>query len=134
VIVQCRNADYLSRSHAIEVTHMHQRIKISPLVIAIIIAVVGQAVILLNDFGPGKGSGSGNGMITAAAVSRTGAIDIPVGPGNYSHGNGMIAPAPVSRAGAIEIPVGPGNHPHGNGMIEPAPVSRAGAIEIPTGP
>jgi hypothetical protein len=134
VIVQCRNANYLSCSHAIEAAHMHQRIKISPVIIAVIVAVVGQAVILLNDFGPGKGSGSGNGMITAAAVSRAGAIDIPVGLGNHSHGNGTIAPAPVSRAGAIDIPVGPGNHPHGSGMITPAPVSRAGAIDIPVGP
>jgi hypothetical protein len=134
VIVQCRNVNYLSCSHAIEVTHMHQRIKISPVVIAVTVAVVGQAAILLNDFGPGKGSGGGNGMITAAAVSRAGAIEIPVGPGNHSHDNGMIAPAPVSRADAIDIPVGPGKHPHGNGMITPAPVSRAGAIDIPTGP
>ncbi len=134
VIVEYRNAHYLNCSHAIEATHMHQRIKISPAVIAVIVAVVGQAAILLNDFGPGKGSGSGNGMITAAAVSRAGAIEIPVGPGNHSGGNGMPTPAPVERAGAIEIPVAPGNHPHGGGMVTAAAVARAGAIEIPTGP
>jgi hypothetical protein len=38
--------------------------------------------ILLNDFGPGNGSqGSGNArMITAVAVSRAGAIEIPSEP------------------------------------------------------
>jgi hypothetical protein len=48
-------------------------------VIAIIVAVVGQAAILLNDFGPTKDSGSSN-MITAAAVARAGAIETPAGP------------------------------------------------------
>jgi hypothetical protein len=131
VIVECCTAHYLNCSHAIEVTLMHQRIKMSPVVIAIVVAVFGQAAILLNDFGPGKGSGSSN-MITA--VARAGAIEIPVGPGNHSSGNGMITPAPLARAGAIEIPVGPGNHAHGSGMVTAAAVARAGAIEIPTGP
>jgi hypothetical protein len=58
---------------------MHWRIKISPVAIAIIVAVVGQAAILLNDFGPTKDSGSSN-MITAAAVARAGAIETPAGP------------------------------------------------------
>jgi hypothetical protein len=46
------------------------------------VAVVGTAVILFNDFGPGNDSqGSGNArMITAAAVSRAGAIQIPSQP------------------------------------------------------
>ena len=50
-----------------------------PMVVAAIVAVVGQTVILLNDFGPGNDShGSGNArMITAAAVSKAGAIEIP---------------------------------------------------------
>jgi hypothetical protein len=113
---------------------MHQRIRLSPVVISIIVAVVGQAAILLNDFGPGKAAGSGGGMVTAAAVSRAGAIAIPVGPGNHSSGNGMITPAPVARAGAIEIPVDLGNHAHGSGMVTAGAVARAGAIEIPTGP
>jgi hypothetical protein len=51
-------------------------------VIAACIAVVGQAVILGNEFGPGsdlQGNGSAR-MITAAAVSRAGAIEIPSPP------------------------------------------------------
>jgi hypothetical protein len=58
---------------------MHWRIKISPVIIAIIVAVVGQAAILLNDFGPSKDPGSST-MITAAAVAKAGAIEIPEGP------------------------------------------------------
>jgi len=97
VIVECRSAHYLNCSHAIEVTHMHQRIKMSPAVIAVAITVLGQAAFLLNDFGSGKGSASSN-MISAAAVARAGAIEIPVGPGNHPSGNGMITEAPVARA------------------------------------
>jgi hypothetical protein len=50
-----------------------------PMAVAAIVAVVGQTVILLNDFGPGNDlQGSGNArMITAAAVSKAGAIEIP---------------------------------------------------------
>jgi hypothetical protein len=57
---------------------MHDQRKVLMLVAAIV-AVVGQTVILFNDFGPGNHSqGSGNAkMITAAAVSRAGAIEIP---------------------------------------------------------
>jgi hypothetical protein len=53
-----------------------------PLIVTVIVAVVGTAGILLNDFSPGNGSqGSGNArMITAAAVSRAGAIEIPSEP------------------------------------------------------
>ena len=53
-----------------------------PPIVAVIVAVVGTAVILFNDFGPSYDSqGSGNGrMITAAAVSRAGAIEIPSEP------------------------------------------------------
>ena len=82
---------------------MHWRIKFA--VIAIIVAVVGQAATLY-DLGRGKGSGSGN-MITAASVARVGAIEIPVDPGNNSQGTGMTTVAAVARAGAIEIPTGP---------------------------
>jgi hypothetical protein len=49
---------------------------------AAIVAVIGQTAILLNDFGPGNDS-QGNGsarMITAAEVSRAGAIEIPSEP------------------------------------------------------
>jgi hypothetical protein len=54
----------------------------TPVIAAVIVAVVGTAGILFNDFGPGNGSqGSGNArMITAAAVSRAGAIEIPSEP------------------------------------------------------
>jgi hypothetical protein len=46
------------------------------------VAVVGTAVILFNDFGPSNDSqGGGNArMVTAAAVSRAGAIQIPSQP------------------------------------------------------
>jgi len=49
-----------------------------PVVVAAFVAVVGQTVILFNDFGPGNNSqGRGSArMITAAAVSRAGAIEI----------------------------------------------------------
>jgi hypothetical protein len=57
---------------------MHAQRKV-PMLVAAIVAVVGQIVILFNDFGPGNDSlGSGNARtITAAAVSRAGAIEIP---------------------------------------------------------
>ena len=53
-----------------------------PVILAAIVAVVGQTVILFNDFGPGNNSqGRGSArMITAAAVSRAGAIEIPSQP------------------------------------------------------
>jgi hypothetical protein len=60
---------------------MHAQRKI-PALVAAFVAVAGTAVILLNDFGPDVASqGSGNaGMITAAAVSRAGAIEVPSAP------------------------------------------------------
>jgi hypothetical protein len=50
-----------------------------PVIVVAIVAVVGQAVVLFNDFGAGNDSqGRGNArMITAAVVSRAGAIEIP---------------------------------------------------------
>ena len=53
-----------------------------PVIVAATVAVVGQAVILLNDFGAGSDShGRGNArMITAAVVSKAGAIEIPSQP------------------------------------------------------
>lgn len=53
-----------------------------PVIVALTVAVVGQTVILFNDFGPGYNSRrSGNArMITDAAVSRAGAIQIPSNP------------------------------------------------------
>jgi hypothetical protein len=51
-------------------------------VIAAVVAVVGQAVILFNDFGAGMNSDDSRsaGMITAAAVTKAGAIEIPSQP------------------------------------------------------
>jgi len=52
------------------------------LIAAAIVAVIGQTAILLNDFGPGsdsQGDGSAR-MITAAEVSRAGAIEVPSEP------------------------------------------------------
>jgi hypothetical protein len=57
---------------------MHDQRKV-PMLVAAIVAVVGQTVILFNDFGRGNDSqGSGNAkMITAVAVSKAGGIEIP---------------------------------------------------------
>jgi hypothetical protein len=53
-----------------------------PAIIAIVVAVLGMAGILFEDFGPSNGSEhSGTArMITDAAVSRAGAIEIPSEP------------------------------------------------------
>jgi hypothetical protein len=53
-----------------------------PVIVMIIAAVMATAGILLNDFSPGNGpQGRGNArMITAAALSRAGAIEIPSEP------------------------------------------------------
>jgi hypothetical protein len=64
---------------------MHAQRKIGdmiPVIVAATVVVVGQAVILLNDFGAGSYShGRGNArMITAAVVSKAGAIEIPSQP------------------------------------------------------
>jgi hypothetical protein len=53
-----------------------------PVIVAVSLAIVGQALVLFNDFGPGnvsRGSGTAT-MITAAALSRAGAIEIPTAP------------------------------------------------------
>lgn len=53
-----------------------------PAMAAVIVAVLGTSGILYQDFGPGNGpqlSGDAN-MITAAAVSRAGAVQIPSQP------------------------------------------------------
>jgi hypothetical protein len=50
-----------------------------PPIVTLIVATVGTAGILLDDFGPGNAS-QGSGMITAAAVSRAGAIETPSEP------------------------------------------------------
>ena len=51
-----------------------------PVIVAAIIAVLGTAVILFNDFGPSYDSQGSGRMITAAVVSRAGAIEIPSEP------------------------------------------------------
>jgi hypothetical protein len=53
-----------------------------PVIATVVVAVVGTAGILLDNLGPGNGSqGSGDArMITAAAVSRAGAMEIPSEP------------------------------------------------------
>jgi hypothetical protein len=53
-----------------------------PAIVTVIVAVVGTAGILFNNFGPGSDShGSRNArMVTAAAVARAGAIEIPSAP------------------------------------------------------
>jgi len=57
----------------------NRRAGLIPVVATVIVAVAGTAAILLNDFGPGNASqgGSNARMITSAAVSRVGAIEIP---------------------------------------------------------
>jgi hypothetical protein len=59
-----------------------RRVEVNPAMAAVIVAVLGMAGILFSDFGPGNGSdGRGNAAtITAAAVSRAGAIEIPSQP------------------------------------------------------
>ena len=51
-----------------------------PVIVAVSVAVAGQVLVLFNDFGPSNNSRSNGNMITAAAVSRAGAIEIPSGP------------------------------------------------------
>jgi hypothetical protein len=52
-----------------------------PVMVAAIVAVVGTGAILFSDFGPDNSSlGNGDGMITAAAVSRAGATVAPSDP------------------------------------------------------
>ena len=51
-----------------------------PVIVAAFVAVVGQTVILFNDFGPSNDSQGSATMITAAVVSRAGAIEIPSEP------------------------------------------------------
>jgi len=50
-----------------------------PVIATVIVAVVGQTLILFNDFGGGNNSLDGGNarMITAAVVSKAGAIEIP---------------------------------------------------------
>jgi hypothetical protein len=61
-----------------QVQRNDQRGNLIPMLVAAFVAVVGQAVILFNDFGTGNDSQNSVSarMITAAAVSRAGAIEI----------------------------------------------------------
>jgi len=63
--------------------------------VAAIIAVVGQSIVLFNDFGPGDvwQGRSRASMVTAAVVSRAGAIEIPSEPA----AGGPISQAVTSR-------------------------------------
>jgi hypothetical protein len=56
----------------------YRRVNLTPAIVAAFIAVVGQAVVLFNDFGTGNHSQNSARarMITAAALSRAGAIEI----------------------------------------------------------
>jgi hypothetical protein len=53
-----------------------------PAIVTVFVAVVGMAGILITDIGPGNGSHGGRNaaMITSAALSRAGAIQIPSQP------------------------------------------------------
>jgi len=59
-----------------------RRGKLTPVLIAVIVAVVAQTAVLVDDFGASNNSRDrGNAkMITAAAVSKAGAIEIPSEP------------------------------------------------------
>ncbi len=53
-----------------------------PVIISAIVAIAAMAGILLNDFGPSSAPQDGRTatMVTAAAISRAGAIEIPSKP------------------------------------------------------
>jgi hypothetical protein len=65
---------------------MHTQIKCDrggaiPAIIALIVAVLGMAGILFENFGSGGSQGSDNAkMITGAALAKAGAIEIPSEP------------------------------------------------------
>jgi hypothetical protein len=50
-----------------------------PVIVALIVAVLGQAIILFGDFRPNNHP-NGGGMVTAAALTRAGAVEVPAGP------------------------------------------------------
>jgi hypothetical protein len=64
-----------------------------PVIVTVIVAVAGTAGILLNNLGSGNDSqGSGDArMITAAAMSRAGAIEIPSEPPPAGANEGVSA-------------------------------------------
>jgi hypothetical protein len=63
-------------------TQRHRRGALIPVIVAAFIALVGQAVILCNDFSPENDlqANESTRMITAAALSRAGAVEIPTEP------------------------------------------------------
>jgi hypothetical protein len=71
-----------SRDRQMYVQGKHRRGGLAPVTVALFVAVAGQAVVLFNDFGPGNNSQASASarMITAAAVARAGAIQIPSEP------------------------------------------------------
>ena len=58
---------------------------LGPVMVAAIVAIGATAGILFNDFGPGNSSQDSRTarMITAAALSKAGAIEIPSEPTSY---------------------------------------------------
>jgi hypothetical protein len=60
----------------------YRRSDLRPAILAAIVSIAGTAVILVGDLGPGNASedSARATMITAAAVSRAGAIETPSAP------------------------------------------------------
>src|SRR5216684_3485915 len=75
-----QSADW--RDRQMQTQRKHRRGGSIPVIVAVFVAVVGQALVLFNYFGPaGDSPSSGSAtMIKASAVSRAGAIEIPSGP------------------------------------------------------
>jgi hypothetical protein len=64
-----------------DVQRRERRGDLMPVMVTAIVAVLGIAGILLDDFGSGNGQRNGNArMITAVAVSRAGATETPSEP------------------------------------------------------
>jgi hypothetical protein len=80
---------------------MHIQRRVPPLVAALV-ALVGTAVILFNDFSPDNDpQGRANArIITAAAVSRAGAIEIPSEPPDGQHSRRSDSVGGVAVAGS----------------------------------
>jgi hypothetical protein len=78
VIVQSARSHYLSCGQAKQNHHMQRHSAVVPVIVALVVAIVGQGIVLFGDFGPDMHP-LGTGMITAAAVSRAGAVEIPTG-------------------------------------------------------
>jgi hypothetical protein len=76
-IVEFGRTHYLTGSQA--VYNMQEHNSLIPVIIALIIAVVGQGIILFGDFGPGS-QPHVDGTINSAAVTRAGAIERPAAP------------------------------------------------------